>query len=185
MRKQSFGVAIALAALLSGTAYAANNSNSSTDSGATPLVRAQAGLGDTSILGVGQFDHAAVVAALHAAAAREAAAREAAAQAAAAAARRDAAARASRSSRAPRVVVAGADVWARLRQCESGGNYASNTGNGYYGAYQASHSTWGGYAGYSDAHLAPPAVQDEWARALHARRGWQPWPACSRKLGLR
>jgi hypothetical protein len=77
------------------------------------------------------------------------------------------------------------DVWYRLRVCESGNNYRANTGNGYYGAYQASHSTWGGYAGYSDAHLAPPAVQDEWAKRLHAMRGWQPWPACSRKLGLR
>lgn len=106
---------------------------------------------------------------------------------------RDAADRAARSrrraaasrTRAAPVVVAGGDVWARLRRCESGGNYAANTGNGYYGAYQASHSTWGGYAGYSNAHLAPPAVQDEWARALYALRGWQPWPACSRKLGLR
>ena len=185
MRKQSFAVAITVAALLSGTAYAATSSSDS-DSGTTPLVRAPAGGGDTSILGVGAFDHAAVVASVHAAAARDAAARDAAArEAAALAARRAAAARASRSARAPRVVVAGADVWARLRQCESGGNYASNTGNGYYGAYQAKHSTWGGYAGYSDAHLAPPAVQDEWARGLHALRGWQPWPACSRKLGLR
>lgn len=97
-------------------------------------------------------------------------------------------ARASRSSHSARsrvITVAGSDVWARLRQCESGGNYAANTGNGYHGAYQADHGTWGGYGGYSEAHLAPPAVQDEWARALQARRGWQPWPACARKLGLR
>jgi hypothetical protein len=183
MRKQSL-LAIAIAAVLaSGTAFAATSSSSSSADAVARAHPVADGLGDTSILGLGEFDHAAVIAAVHAVAAREAAAREAAVQAEAA--RRAAAVRASRSSRSARVVVAGDDVWARLRQCESGGNYAANTGNGYYGAYQASHSTWGGYAGYSDAHLAPPAVQDEWAKRLHAMRGWQPWPACSRKLGLR
>src|SRR3954447_14212085 len=37
--------------------------------------------------------------------------------------------------------VATGDVWARLRSCEAGGNYARNSGNGYYGAYQFSAST--------------------------------------------
>jgi len=58
------------------------------------------------------------------------------------------------------------DVWAALRNCESHGNYADNTGNGYYGAYQFSASTWHslGYPGLpSDA---PPAEQDQ---AAHAR----------------
>jgi hypothetical protein len=74
--------------------------------------------------------------------------------------------------------------WLALRQCESGNNYAANTGNGFFGAYQAVHSTWGGYAGYPDAYLAPPAVQDRWAQELWNIRRWQPWPACSRKLGF-
>ena len=92
---------------------------------------------------------------------------------------------ASRSSRSARVVVAGGDVWARLRQCEAGGNYAANTGNGYYGAYQFKLSTWRGlgYGGYP--HEAAPAVQDEAAHRLQARSGWGQWPACSRRLGLR
>lgn len=48
-----------------------------------------------------------------------------------------------------------------LRQCESGGNYAINTGNGYYGAYQFSIPTWNHWnTGYARADLAPPAVQD-------------------------
>jgi len=49
----------------------------------------------------------------------------------------------------------------KLRQCESGGNYAENTGNGYYGAYQFSLSTWQrlGYSGYPND--APPSVQDQ------------------------
>jgi uncharacterized protein YabE (DUF348 family) len=49
----------------------------------------------------------------------------------------------------------------KLRQCESGGNYQTNTGNGYYGAYQFSASTWNSLnTGYARADLAPPGVQD-------------------------
>ncbi len=86
-------------------------------------------------------------------------------------------------ARAP-TPVAG-DVWARLRQCESGGRYDINTGNGYYGAYQFLLSTWNrlGYPGYP--HQAPPEMQDEAARKLQTRSGWGQWPACTRRLGLR
>jgi resuscitation-promoting factor RpfA len=76
-------------------------------------------------------------------------------------------------------------AFAALRKCESGGNYKTATGNGYYGAYQFDPKTWRalGYAGLpSDA---PPEVQDEAARKLLAKAGWGQWPACSRKLGLR
>jgi hypothetical protein len=49
----------------------------------------------------------------------------------------------------------------RLRTCESGGNYAENTGNGYYGAYQFSIATWNHWnTGYARADLAPASVQD-------------------------
>lgn len=84
----------------------------------------------------------------------------------------------------PVVTVAGDDAFARLRQCEAGGNYARNSGNGYYGAYQFDIGTWNGFGGYARADLAPPAVQDQKARDTQARRGWSPWPACARKLGL-
>jgi resuscitation-promoting factor RpfB len=72
-----------------------------------------------------------------------------------------------------------------LRKCESGGNYKTNTGNGYYGAYQFALGTWKklGYSGYP--HEAAPAVQDEAVLKLAAKAGWGQWPACSRKLGLR
>jgi hypothetical protein len=75
-------------------------------------------------------------------------------------------------------------VWAALRQCESGGNYQENTGNGFYGAYQFVWSTWTslGYPGRPDQE--PPAMQDQAAQRLQARSGWGQWPACSRKLGL-
>jgi hypothetical protein len=76
------------------------------------------------------------------------------------------------------------DDFARLRQCESSDNYRANTGNGYYGAYQFELRTWRGlgYGGYPNQ--ASPATQDAAAHQLQANRGWEPWPSCSRKLGL-
>ncbi len=67
-------------------------------------------------------------------------------------------------------------IFARIRQRESGGNYATNTGNGYYGAYQYDLRTWSGYAGYARPDLAPPAVQDAKAAETYAQRGCSPWP---------
>jgi hypothetical protein len=86
---------------------------------------------------------------------------------------------------APVPVAVDGDVWAKLRQCESGGRYDINTGNGFYGAYQFMLSTWNrlGYPGYP--HQASPQMQDEAAQKLQARSGWGQWPACSRRLGLR
>ena len=75
-----------------------------------------------------------------------------------------------------------AEALARLRSCE--GSYTSNTGNGYYGAYQFDKRTWGGYGGYAVASDAPPSVQDEKAWQTYKARGWSPWPACSRSKGL-
>lgn len=74
--------------------------------------------------------------------------------------------------------------FAELRQCESGGDYAADTGNGYYGAYQFSASTWSnlGFAGLPSN--AAPATQDQAAMELQARSGWGQWPACSTALGL-
>lgn len=79
---------------------------------------------------------------------------------------------------------ASGDAWQLLRFCEAGGDYSRNSGNGFYGAYQFNLSTWGNYGGYRFPHEAPPEVQDAKARDTQARRGWNPWPACSRKLGL-
>jgi len=76
------------------------------------------------------------------------------------------------------------DDFARLRVCESGNRYTANTGNGYYGAYQFNLQTWRGQGLTGLPSDASPAVQDAAAANLQAQRGWQPWPACSRKLGL-
>ena len=83
-----------------------------------------------------------------------------------------------------RIGVATGDVWEQLRLCEAGGDYTRNSGNGYYGAYQYNLGTWANYGGYASPHLAPPEVQDAKARATQAARGWSPWPACARRLGL-
>lgn len=74
--------------------------------------------------------------------------------------------------------------FAALRGCESGGNYAINTGNGYYGAYQFSASTWRSLGFSGLPHQASPATQDAAAAKLQASQGWAPWPGCARKLGL-
>lgn len=99
-------------------------------------------------------------------------------------ARAEAEARARRVATAKRVLVAGSDAWYRLRMCESGGNYANKRNPRYRGAYQFAYSTWNNFGGFYDPADAPPSVQDEAARLLQARRGWSPWPACARKLGL-
>ena len=65
--------------------------------------------------------------------------------------------------------------WAQLRQCESSGNYAINTGNGYYGAYQFNQATWSSVGGSGQPHEASPAEQDYRALYLYRMRGWQPW----------
>ena len=74
--------------------------------------------------------------------------------------------------------------WARsskarsVRQCESGGNYRINTGNGYYGAWQFASGTWRGIGGgryASTANQAPKFAQDHMAWRLYQKQGWGPW----------
>ena len=76
--------------------------------------------------------------------------------------------------------------WSGVAQCESGGNWQINTGNGYYGGLQFSSSTWLGYGGgnYAPrADLATPAQQIAIAEKVLGSQGWGAWPACTRKLG--
>lgn len=68
--------------------------------------------------------------------------------------------------------------WEALRQCESGGNYRADTGNGYYGAYQFAPSTWASYGPAGNPAQASPEEQDRRAQLLFEASGWDPWPVC-------
>jgi LysM repeat protein len=87
----------------------------------------------------------------------------------------------TRSASAP----ASGGVWDRLAQCESGGNWGINTGNGYSGGLQFAPGTWRAHGGTGSAHNASRADQIRVAERVRASQGWGAWPACSAKLGLR
>ena len=76
-------------------------------------------------------------------------------------------------------------AWDRLAQCESGGNWNASTGNGYYGGIQFNATTWRSFGGRGMPHQASKAEQIAVAERTLAAQGWNAWPACSRKMGLR
>ncbi|MGO1569136.1 MAG: resuscitation-promoting factor [Brachybacterium sp.] len=79
-------------------------------------------------------------------------------------------------------------VWDRLAQCESGGNWSINTGNGYHGGLQFSKSTWLGYGGGKYAPTANLATREQQiaiAKKTQASQGWGAWPSCTSQLGIR
>src|ERR1700712_5887916 len=71
---------------------------------------------------------------------------------------------------------ASADIYSSIRQCESGGNYSTNTGNGYYGAYQFSQQTWSGLGYAGSPSDASPATQDAAAAQLASQADFRQWP---------
>ena len=81
--------------------------------------------------------------------------------------------------------VRAAHDWTSVAACESGGNWSTNTGNGYYGGLQFSLSTWaafGGTAFAARADLATPGQQVAVAEAVLAEQGPGAWPTCGRLL---
>lgn len=75
-------------------------------------------------------------------------------------------------------------VWEKLAKLESGGNWQTNTGNGYYGGLQFSQPTWESVGGKG---LPSDASRDEQimrGKILQKRSGWGQWPNTSRALGL-
>jgi len=73
--------------------------------------------------------------------------------------------------------------WERLAQCESGGNWATNTGNGYYGGIQFSLASWRNVGGTGYPHEASKETQIEMGKRLYAQGGWGHWPGCTRSFG--
>lgn len=88
----------------------------------------------------------------------------------------------------PAAAAAGATAaqWQRVAACESSGNWAADTGNGYYGGLQISLSTWDAYGGSGYAPSpdeATAAEQMAIANRILAGQGWGAWPVCSRDAG--
>ncbi|MGI9000942.1 MAG: transglycosylase family protein [Pseudonocardia sp.] len=89
---------------------------------------------------------------------------------------------------APAAHAASDATWDRIAQCESGGRWDINTGNGYHGGLQFSPRTWRAFGGREfapHAYQATRAEQIVVAERVLAKQGWGAWPACSRKVGLR
>ncbi len=90
---------------------------------------------------------------------------------------------------APAAPVASGSVWDQLAQCEAGGNWQINTGNGYSGGLQFAPGTWTGNGGGQYAATANQATREQQiavAETIRAKSGgYGAWPACSSKLGLR
>ncbi len=88
----------------------------------------------------------------------------------------------------PQPVISDAAVWDQLAQCESGGNWAINTGNGYYGGLQFDKGTWDANGGGQYAAYPNEATREQQiaiaTKVRDARGGYGAWPACSSKLGL-
>ena len=72
--------------------------------------------------------------------------------------------------------------WNRIAQCESGGRWHINTGNGYFGGLQISKGTWDGYGGKKFArfpHGASKHQQIKVAERIQNGQGWGAWPSCA------
>lgn len=78
-------------------------------------------------------------------------------------------------------------AWDALAQCESGGNWAINTGNGYFGGVQFDQNTWerqGGLRYAARADLATREEQIAIATVTQTSQGWGAWPVCSSRAGV-
>jgi resuscitation-promoting factor RpfB len=78
----------------------------------------------------------------------------------------------------------GSTVWDELAQCESGGNWATDTGNGYYGGLQFTLDTWQAYGGSGYPDEASREEQIAVAEQVQNAQGWGAWPSCAAELGL-
>ena len=72
--------------------------------------------------------------------------------------------------------------WDAVAQCESSGNWAANTGNGFYGGLQFTHSTWTEYGGSGYAHNASREEQIRVAENVLTGQGPGAWPVCGKYL---
>ncbi|MGP9681899.1 MULTISPECIES: resuscitation-promoting factor [unclassified Brachybacterium] len=84
--------------------------------------------------------------------------------------------------------VSDGSVWDRLAQCEAGGNWSINTGNGFSGGLQFTKSTWLAFGGGQYAPVAHQATREQQisiGKKVQAGQGWGAWPSCTSQLGIR
>jgi transglycosylase-like protein len=74
--------------------------------------------------------------------------------------------------------------WTELAQCESGGNWHIDTGNGYYGGLQFSWGSWEAAGGSGNPAHASPSEQVRRGEILQDMQGWGAWPTCASIIGL-
>src|ERR1700758_127472 len=74
--------------------------------------------------------------------------------------------------------------WDAIAQCESGGNWHANTGNGEYGGLQFKQGTWNQYGGGGNPAAASKEQQIAVANRVFAEDGLDPWPKCGSQSGL-
>ncbi|MEV6830341.1 transglycosylase family protein [Amycolatopsis sp. NPDC051102] len=89
------------------------------------------------------------------------------------------------TKKAPTPDIGDGSAWDRIAQCESGGNWAINTGNGYYGGLQFDKQTWNAYGGSQYAPLPSQASREQQIavaeKVRDARGGYGAWPVCGKK----
>jgi hypothetical protein len=81
--------------------------------------------------------------------------------------------------------VSNSATWDALASCESTGNWAINTGNGFFGGVQFNQNTWERHGGLRYAPRADLATREEQiaiAEVTRARQGWGAWPVCSVRI---
>jgi resuscitation-promoting factor RpfC len=74
--------------------------------------------------------------------------------------------------------------WDAIAQCESGGNWHANTGNGAYGGLQFKPATWAAYGGVGNPAAASREQQIAVANRVFADQGVEAWPTCGAESGL-
>nr|WP_184784901.1 resuscitation-promoting factor [Amycolatopsis jiangsuensis] len=86
---------------------------------------------------------------------------------------------------APTPAIGDGSAWDRIAQCEATGNWAANTGNGYYGGLQFDKQTWNAYGGDQYASLPSEASREQQIavaeKVRDSRGGYGAWPVCGKK----
>ena len=75
-------------------------------------------------------------------------------------------------------------IWEALAMCETGGNWSTDTGNGYFGGLQFSQGAWNSVGGSRNPAQASKDEQILRGKILQKNRGWGVWGICARRLGL-